>query len=391
MSDQGEATDDVAEPGDETEVVESPEAEPETVTSLAPPPAPEPRRASPWPLVIGGVVAGGIGYLAATFAAPPPPAPVDTAALTESVSEAGSRLDALTVEIAELRAAPAATPDLSGIESDISGIASRLDEVDLEMASVRDAVAEAAARLDETAQGLSERLTVLETAGPDNAEGAAATEEELAAFRAELERMTAEAEARVAAAQERAAEVEEAAAATAAAAEQAAAEAERQAAEARMIAERDAALVDLKAALESGAGYASVLATIGDVPEVLSANAKDGVPTLLSLQQGFPEAARAALASAETAPQDASAGERFTAFLKRQTNARSLTPKEGAGTDAVLSRAEAMLKQGDLGAALAELDGLGEGPKTAMQDWLTRATTRAAALDAVAQISATIE
>ena len=110
---------------------------------------------------------------------------------------------------------------------------------------------------------------------------------------------------------------------------------------------------------------------------------------MVELQQSFADAARAALANAETVSQDASAGERFTAFLKQRTNARSLTPQEGDGADAILSRAEAMMKQGDLTAALSELDALGDGPKAAMQTWLDQAQTREAALAAAEQLTAT--
>lgn len=338
-----------------------------------------------WPLLLGGIVAGGIGYLVAAYGTFAP----DTTEVTQGLAENSERIEALATEVASLEEQPAEVVDLSGIENSIADIASRFDSFETEIASVRDAVADAVIGFDETASTLEDRLTVLETAGPGGTAGAAATEEELSAFRAQLETMTAEAEARVAAAQAKAAEVEETAAATAAAAEQAAAEAERIAAEAQASAERDAAIVELKAALESGGEYASVLPTIGDVPEVLAANAETGVTTMLALQQAFPDVARKALAVAQTTPQDASTGERLTAFLKRQTNARSLTPKDGDGADAVLSRAEDMLKQGDLPAALAEIDLLPDEAQTAMQGWLTDARTRLDAIDAAAELSAT--
>ncbi len=355
------------------------------VGAIAPPP--ETQRASALPLVFGGALAAGMGYLAATFVSPPP-ASVDTGPLSESIAQAGTRLDTLSAEFAELKAAPAAETDLSGIEDQIAGIATRLDNVDSEITSVREAIGAAIGQVEERASSLSERLTILETAGPGDNPGALATEDQLAAFRAELERMSTEAEASVASAVERANALEEKAAETTAAAEEAAAEAERQVAEAKEIARREAAIVDLKAALENGTDYSETLPIIGEVPEVLAANAA-GVPTLLTLQQSFPDAARQALSSAETVPQDASAGDRLTAFLKRQTNARSLAPKEGDGADAVLSRAEALLKQGNLGGALVELEALSEAPKAAMQGWLDSAITRAAALEAAAQLNVT--
>lgn len=375
-----------------------PETEPVEVTEpVITEPAPvEAKRGSVFPALLGGLAAGAIGFFAATFGNQPPE-PVDTTAITDSVAETGTRLDALSAELSELKEAPVETvemPDLSGIETQIAGIATRLDDIDTDIAMVREEVSGATTSIDEKASALSERLTVLETS--DGTEGAEATQEELAAFRAELDRMTTEAEARIAKAQTKATEIEQMAAEKAAAAEEAAvlaaqqaAEAEQKALEMAEAAKRQQALVDLKAALESGAPFEDILPLVGEVPEILTSNAAEGVPSLVSIQQAFPDAARNVLSVAEAAPQDASAGQKLTAFLKQQTNARSLKPVEGSGTDAVLSRAEAMLKQGDLPAALNELDGLSDAPKAAMQGWLDKATTRTSAISAAAELSVT--
>ena len=118
-------------------------------------------------------------------------------------------------------------------------------------------------------------------------------------------------------------------------------------------------------------------------PPALSDHAETGVPALVALQQDFPKAARAALATAQTVPDDASTGQKFTAFLKRQTNARSLSPRDGDDADAVLSRAEASLAEGDLKGALGEISALPEPAREAMQTWLNDAQRRDAALAAV--------
>ncbi len=374
-----------AEPVEEGAATSHPDESPvpSEVAVVAPPP--EPTRASPVPLLIGGLIAGGLGYLVATVAQPG----ADISSLDEEISANSAQIEAISSEIATLQETPAPVVDLSGIEASLAGFTDKLDGFAGELTSVRDDFAGSVEQLTQTSEALSDRLTVLETAGPGDTEAARATEQDLAAFRAELDRMTAEAESRVAASLERASEIEAAALATASEAEAAAAEAERLAAEAAAQAETEAAIAAMKAALESGQSYADQLATLGDVPEVLETNAETGVTTLVELQQSYPGAARAALSEAESIPQDASAGERFTAFLKQRTNARSLTPKEGDSADAILSRAEAMVKQGDLLAALAELDALGEGPAAAMQNWLEQARTRAAALDAAEQLTAT--
>jgi hypothetical protein len=114
---------------------------------------------------------------------------------------------------------------------------------------------------------------------------------------------------------------------------------------------------------------------------------RDGLPTLAALQSAFPSTARAALAAAPP-PEDAGAGARLIDFLRSQTGARSLAPRAGADTDAILSRAEAAVRQGDLAAALAELAALPPGPAAAAARWRAQAEARLAALAALADLRA---
>lgn len=399
--DEAEQTTDAPEEAEQTtdapdelkQTTDAPEESEKTVEVDEPPdhrrdvaltPQPEKRRASFLPMVLGGAVAAGLGFLAALYVWPPS----DDSALDERFAQSSAEIQSLSAELEDMRAQSPAEPDLSSVEEALSGLAARLDGIEADLAAMRDNSAAAGSDLEERLSALSERITVIETAGPGESPTAEATEEELTAFRSELDRMAAEAETRVAKIVERAEEMEAAAAEQAAAAQAAVEDAERQAAEAQASADRAAAIVDLKVALESGAGYGDLLPMVGDAPDVLRDNA-EGVPTVLSLQQDFPDAARAALAAAQTIPQEASTGERLTAFLKRQTNARSLTPKDGNSADAILSRAESSLNQGDLGGALAELEALPEPAKAAMDDWLSRASTRLSAIEAADQLEAT--
>ena len=80
------------------------------------------------------------------------------------------------------------------------------------------------------------------------------------------------------------------------------------------------------------------------------------------------------------------AADRFAAFLRRQTNARSLAPREGDDADAILSRAEAALSAGDLPTALSELDALPDSARTTMEGWISDAADRAAAVSAAAEL-----
>jgi hypothetical protein len=189
----------------------------------------------------------------------------------------------------------------------------------------------------------------------------------------------------VVAAQEEAARIareaaEEAAAREAAAAEEA--EATRAAAEAAAAAAaREAAQTSILAALDSGEPYADFLTGL-DVPPALSGPAADGVPTLTELVDSYPEAARAALDSSIRANVDGTALDRFTAFLRVQTGARSLEPREGDDPDAILSRAEAAVRAGDLAQALTEISALPEEGQAAMADWTQSARMRLDALGA---------
>jgi hypothetical protein len=155
-----------------------------------------------------------------------------------------------------------------------------------------------------------------------------------------------------------------------------------------------AALARVQVALESGAPIGAALTDLedaigADAPSALVA-AHDGVPTLASLQQEFPEAARAALATARS---EGVAGEQTTglgAFLRTQLDVRSTAPREGDGADAVLSRAEDAIRNGRLSDALAEISALPEVARAEMSGWLAQAELRASAVDAVEILSTSL-
>jgi hypothetical protein len=150
-----------------------------------------------------------------------------------------------------------------------------------------------------------------------------------------------------------------------------------------------AALGQIEAAMNSGQPFATALGVLPDpmVPTALSSQAAAGVPTLASLQTGFPVAARAALEAALRANMGESWSERIGTFLRSQTGARSLEPREGADPDAVLSRAEAALARGDLDATLTEIAALPATAQTAMADWSGLATQRLDALQALRDLA----
>ena len=141
-------------------------------------------------------------------------------------------------------------------------------------------------------------------------------------------------------------------------------------------------LTAIDTALSAGLPFAATLndmenAGITDIPAAL-ADASNGVVTMAELRADFPDAAHAAIRASILASAGDGLFASISAFTKAQVAGRSLTPQDGLGPDAVLSRAEAALKQDDLDKALSELDALpnaamspdGDGP---MDVWLAQA------------------
>lgn len=151
-----------------------------------------------------------------------------------------------------------------------------------------------------------------------------------------------------------------------------------------------AAVRQIAAALDTGAPYAAAITDLAGqtLPAVLTDHAASGLPSLPSLQADFPAAARAALEAALRANMGQSWTERVANFLRAQTGARSLAPREGNDPDAILSRAEAALAKGDLATTLQETATLPPEAQTALAPWLARAQMRLDAQTAVQALSA---
>lgn len=316
-----------------------PDADPAPV---APAPAPqEPQRGSFIPLVLGGIIAGVIGFLAAGMDFFDTGEDM-TAQLRNDLTAQQERLVAL--EQAEPPVIDIPAVDLSGIEA--------------QLAQVEDRIA-----------ALEARPAVILPDGGD-ADAAAAYAAELEALRSSVETQRSEIEALL----NNARSVEEATA------------------QAALAASGQTALAKIVSAIDAGQPYADAFSDlsaldIDGIDPALGASAESGVATLGFLQTEFPEQARTALAAAR-ASGVGEGQEGIGGFLTRSLGARSVAPREGDDPDAVLSRAEAALKSGDLNAALDELDTLPQEAQTAMADWRAAADARVAAraaADALAQ------
>ncbi|HHC30040.1 MAG TPA: hypothetical protein ENK80_05710 [Rhodobacterales bacterium] len=316
-------------------------------------------------LLLGGVAAAVIGFVAARYIVPegwpfpgvaPEPDP-----LALAIDAQAEEIAALTAKVATLEADSG--ENTSGLADLTANTAARMDEFQAEIDG-------ALARLDAD----EARLAAVERLAPEGSAAAKmaaeAYQQELAALRGMFEGELAKVEAAQVDASTLEAQAQEAAAAAAA----------------------RAALARVTAALETGEPYEGALGDLTaaadvEVPEGLAQFAADGVPTLASLQETFAPAARASLDAATRAQVESGEVSRFSAFVKTQLGTRSLEPREGDDPDAVLSRAEAAVKQGDIGAALVELDALPEAAHPAMAEWRAMAEKRKTALDASAALA----
>jgi hypothetical protein len=382
----------------------APEPEPERVDYVAaeepaprveerpapPPPPPAPVRrggSGVVPLIFGGLIAAAAGVGASRFVFPdgwPGAGNTDTV-----IADLRTAADAHSAKIAELESTLATLRDqVAAVPDPAASLGSLREELAPQISDAATAAAQAAERLgalDTQLAALTTRVQEIAQRPSPAGLDTASLDAELANFRQELSSAVDEARANIVSAQEEAARIatqaaEEAAAREAAAAKEA--EETRAAAEAAAAtAEREAAQKSILAALDSGEPYTDFLAGL-DVPPALSGPAADGVPTLTELVDSYPEAARAALDASIRANVDGGAMDRFAAFLRVQTGARSLEPREGDDPDAILSRAEAAVRAGDLSQALTELSALPEDGQAAMAGWTQSARTRLDALEA---------
>jgi hypothetical protein len=311
------------------------------------------------PLLLGGVVAGAIGYGVATYF------PMNDGSVDVSV-QMQAQADQLAALEAKLADIPAV--DLSGVEAQI--------------ASVGDQAAALSGAIDTNFADLDARLTEVEKR--PGADGTL-SDTALAAYQRELEQLRADLEIQQATVMSTVAQVET---------DLAAARAEAEALEQEALASAEAAasraaLNRVSTAIETGAPFADALGDLGgDLPAALSSAAENGVATTAELTSDFPAAARAALATARAeGVSDESGG--LGGFLRNQFDVRSTAPQEGSSPDAVLSRAEAAIKEGRVADALAEIEALPEVARAEMTDWTAQATERADVLDAVATLSET--
>lgn len=316
-------------------------------------------------MLLGGLVAAALGFGVAQYTGndswPFSSGPTATDELAELIERQDGEFAALRGQLADLAAAQSASAGQG-----------ELNQLRADFAAVYDQVA----ALSAGAGQLQARITDLENRPiPEvgaTADAVATYERELTAMRQMLEKELA----RIEVAQADAVAVG------------------KTLSEKNEIAIERALVTRVQTALDSGADFSvplDELAGLGvEIPAELLSVA-GGVPTLSRLQSEFPDVARRSLNAAIRAQAEAGETDRFTAFLRTQLGARSLEPKDGDDADAVLSRAEAVLKAGDIAGTLSELDGLSDAAKSEMAMWIKTATERQAAVNAASVLAGVVD
>ena len=337
-----------------------------------------------------------------------PGAPADDermAALSAAIDDVRSQVSGLSDRIGSLSDTVGDGPIDPRISDAVGQLRSQIEQ---EIAALRDQVAalseddldQRLARLDSTLQGQVAELTDIRdqlTANTDSeaTEQAAAqidvyqsqleglrgelgsVSDAVASLRNRIDEVSATADRSIQTAQEQVEQVQ----------------AEAQTALSDAAIESDVALI--RAAMAAGQSFPDPAARLSEdsnvtLPEGLEAAADSGAPTLLTLQERFPDAAHEAIRAAIAAEGEGGLLARSRAFIEAQVATRSLTPQEGSDADAVLSRVEDHLQSGELAAALSEAEALPEEARAAMQGWLDDAELRQNAEEGLAQLQSNL-
>jgi len=139
------------------------------------------------------------------------------------------------------------------------------------------------------------------------------------------------------------------------------------------------ALASMQNAITTGLPFQKTLtdyemASGREAPSIIKIWAKTGVATQFNLLQTFPEYARNLLQiEHDNHFTDEESGLGIAKFFKKFVKTRSTSPQVGTSNDAILSRAEYSLKNGDIEKALKELDRLPLDLQNEMRDWYKEA------------------
>lgn len=338
------------------------------------------RKGGFWPMAFGGIVAAGLGFGASWYLAQDDSFETETRA---ALDRHGSALDDLDGKAAAL------TEQDSATTARLDELAAGLETTQGNLAAAQDDLSALGTRLDTVDQGFETRITELDTRLTELIKRPVAdnvSREAIKAYEDELERLRGSME-------EQRKAIEDTIAAEKAKIEQIAKEAtqieERALEESRLAAARSA-MTRVLSALDTGDAFEAALAelaeNVDDPLTVLKSVAAEGVVTQAALRERFPDASRDALRAVRDAASEDGGG--IGGVLEKMFEVRSVEPREGADADAVLSRAEAAVRAGNIRTALAEIEALPEVAKEVLSEWVTDAETRISALEEAQAVAA---
>jgi hypothetical protein len=142
------------------------------------------------------------------------------------------------------------------------------------------------------------------------------------------------------------------------------------------------AAASLAEAAQSAAPFDAELTAIGHLLpattdlRTLQRLARQGAPTRAALAAEFSDTAARAASAARTTPDGSGFLARMGQALSRIVTIRRIDDTSGDGADAILNRAQHELEDGDLEAAVADLDKLSPPARQALAGWRERAQRR---------------
>lgn len=360
-----------AEPSSATKPAEKPVTTPADKPAdrpASPPPAASQttvKKTGFWPVLLGGVCAAAIGAAATIWALPHLP----PSWLPEQPAAPETTVDAAAIEAGAVAAAEAA------VEERITALRDELQSAPTPEGGDGAALAELRQQLQDQAARIEELTTAAPGAAPELSADAEARIEALTQQATALEQQIQSA------AQQVQSQIGEA---------QAEAQRLQEAAEgSTRRAEAVAAIASLQSALDQGVTAEEAQQTLEgagiETPDALNRE----IASLDSLKSDFGNAARAALRASLREESASGQGNVLTNFLRAQTGARSVEPRDGDDADAILSRANAEVEAGRIDAALQQVSALSDTAKAApdMAGWIDRATAYRDAQAALTDLS----
>ncbi len=152
-------------------------------------------------------------------------------------------------------------------------------------------------------------------------------------------------------------------------------------------------IIAVRAAVEIGTPYSRIISDSGlsedDLPAVVIEHAATGIVSASYLRDSFAGYARAALAAPHGQAVTEGNDGGLVGFLRSLFQVRPLSPRDGESLGAILSRAEAAVREDNIEDTLRILGTLPDASRAAMSEWIQAAESRIAVLNALDSLAGT--